>query len=55
MQQSDANPLTRLEFARQEIDRIFGNGYAERHPEILAVVMQSATTDWAAARLATAI
>jgi hypothetical protein len=48
-------PVSRLEMVRQEVDRPFGDGFAARIPELVAVVVQSAASDWAAARLATAI
>ena len=41
--------------AAQKIDELFGADYARSHPEVLVVVVQSAATDWAAARLAAAI
>ena len=47
--------LDRLQTAQREVDRVFGAGYAAAHPEVLVVVVQSAASDWAAARLATAI
>jgi hypothetical protein len=34
---------------------VFGDGYAAAHPELVAVVMQTAASDWAASRLAVAI
>ena len=34
---------------------MFGAGYAQEHPELVAVVVQSAASDWAATRLAVAI
>jgi len=50
-----SDPISRLQLARQEIDRVFGDGYAAAHPELAAVVVQTAASDWAAARLAVAI
>ena len=50
-----SDPISRLEFARQEIDRVFGSGHAEQHPEVVVAVMQTAASDWAASRLAVAI
>jgi hypothetical protein len=47
-----ADPISRLELARREIDRVFGDGHARAHPELVAVVVQSAASDWAAARRA---
>ena len=49
------DPVSRLEFAREEIDRVFGSGHAREHPEVVVAVMQTAASDWAAARLAVAI
>ena len=34
---------------------LFGADYARSHPEVVVVVVQSAASDWAAARLAAAI
>jgi hypothetical protein len=47
--------MSRLEFAREEIDRVLGAGFAGAHPEMVAIVMQTAASDWAASRLAVAI
>lgn len=33
MQQSDDNPITRLQFAVCEVNRVLGEGYAQQHPE----------------------
>ena len=49
------DPLSRLQMARDEINKTFGPNFAEQHPEVLVVVVQSAASDWAAARLAVAI
>jgi hypothetical protein len=46
-----APPISRLQFAQQEIDRVFGDGYATAHPGIVAAVMQSAATGDYAAQL----
>ena len=43
------------QFARDEIDRCFGPGYAADHPDVVAAVMQSASMDYAAHLLAHAI
>lgn len=40
-----SDPISRLQLARQEIDHTFGDGYAAAHPELVAVVMQSASSD----------
>jgi hypothetical protein len=49
------DPLDRLTIAQQKIDELFGPDYARQHPEVLVVVMQSAASDWAAARIAAAL
>jgi len=49
------SPITRLQFAQQEIDRVFGTGYAAAHAELVAAVMQSAALDFAAITIARAI
>ena len=49
------DPLSRLEVCRCEIDRVFGDGYATAHPDVVTAVVQSAASDWAATRLAIAI
>ena len=45
-------PVSRLEMVRSEVDRLFGSGFAQGNPDLVASVMQSAASDWAAARLA---
>jgi type IV pilus biogenesis protein CpaD/CtpE len=49
------DPISRLEVVRREVDRVFGDGYAAAHPDVVTAVVQSAASDWAAARLAVAI
>jgi hypothetical protein len=49
------DPITRLQFARDEVDCTFGDGYAAAHPEVVVVVVQTAASDWAAANLARAM
>jgi len=39
---------SRLELARAEVDRVFGQGYAAAHPQMVLAVMNTAATDWAA-------
>jgi hypothetical protein len=46
---------TQVQLARQEIDKVLGDGYATDHPDVVIAVMQTAASDWAAARLAVAI
>jgi hypothetical protein len=36
------------------IDRVFGDGHAAAHPELVVEVMNAASSDWAATRLAVA-
>ena len=45
----------RLPQCRSEIDRVFGDGYAAAHPDVVTAVVQSAASGWAATRLAIAI
>jgi hypothetical protein len=47
-----SDPISRLQFARDEVDRVFGGGYAAQHPEVLVAVMQSAASDYMAIALA---
>jgi hypothetical protein len=49
------DPISRLELAQRELDRVFGPDYARQHPELVASVVQSAASDWAAAHLASAL
>jgi hypothetical protein len=48
-------PLSRLQMARDEINKTFGPDFAEQHPELVIAVMNAASSDWAAARLGAAI
>ena len=50
-----SDPISRLQLARQEIDRTFGDGYAAANPELVAAVMQSAASDYAAQLIGSAI
>ena len=43
-----SDPISRLEFCRSEIDRVFGVRYAADHPDVVAAVMMSASLDYAA-------
>jgi hypothetical protein len=38
-----------------EINRVFGDGHAAAHPELAIAVVNAASSDWAASRLAVAI
>jgi hypothetical protein len=46
------DPIARLEFCRQEVDRVFGEGHAAANPELVATVMLTAALDF---RLSAAI
>jgi hypothetical protein len=50
-----ADPISRLEVVRREIDRVFGAGHAAANPQLVAAVLAAASSDWAAARLGVAI
>jgi hypothetical protein len=45
----------RLEVVRREHDCVFGDGHAAAHPELVIAVVNAASSDRAAARLALAI
>jgi hypothetical protein len=49
------DPVSRLQFARDEIDRVFGRGYASENPDVVAAVMMAASTDFMALTIARAI
>jgi hypothetical protein len=49
------DPITRLQFARVEIDRVFGAGYAAAHSEVVTAVMLCATADHATHWIANAL
>ena len=49
------DPVSRLQFARDEIDRVFGDGYAAAHPEVVSAVMTSAALDFATAQITSAL
>ena len=42
-----SDPISRLEFAQREIDRVFGGGHAVRQSLVVAV-LNAASSDWAA-------
>jgi len=46
------DPISRLELAKTEIDKTFGDGFAAAHPEVLIAVVNAASSDWAAQLLA---
>jgi hypothetical protein len=39
---------SRLELAREEVDRVFGDGHAAAHPELVVAIVHAASSDWAA-------
>lgn len=49
------DPVSRLEFTKGEIDRVFGRGYSHDHPELTAAVMLSASLDFHGLTLARAV
>jgi hypothetical protein len=49
------DPIARLEFCRQEVDRVFGAGHAAANPELVSTIMLTAALDFAAIRLSAAI
>ena len=49
------DPVSRLQFAQQEIDETFGSNYAREHSEVVSAVMISAALDWAAMTIAAAL
>jgi hypothetical protein len=49
------DPISRLEVCQREIDRVFGQGHAAAHPELVASVMLCATLDQCAAVIAAAL
>jgi hypothetical protein len=49
------DPITRLQFACREIDRVLGDGTAKANPGLIEAVMLCATVDYATHRIANAI
>jgi hypothetical protein len=49
------DPLSRLQMARDEINKIFGPNVAEQHFELVVAVMNAASSDWAAITVARAL
>jgi hypothetical protein len=45
------DPVSRLKLVRDEIDKAFGDGFAQAHPELVAATMQSAASDYLALAL----
>ena len=48
-------PVSRLQLAQSEIDRVFGPGFAQANPALVAAVMSSAASDYAATCIADAL
>ena len=49
------DPITRLRFARDQIDRVFGDGYAAAHPDLVVAVMSTATINFATVMIVDAL
>jgi hypothetical protein len=49
------DPISRLQLAQREIDRVFGDGYAAAHSDAVAAVVTSAAIDYAAGVIAGAL
>jgi hypothetical protein len=47
-----ADPISRLQIVQQEIDRVFGAGYAAEKPHLVIAVMNAASSDYAAQLIA---
>jgi hypothetical protein len=50
-----SDPISRVELAKSELDRTFGSDFARENPQVLVAVLNAASSDWAASRLAAAI
>jgi hypothetical protein len=48
MSESQSGSRSRLELARDEVDRVFGAGHAAAHPELVVAIVHAASSDWAA-------
>jgi hypothetical protein len=48
MSESQSVSRRRLELARDEVDRVFGPGTANAHPELVVAIVHAASSDWAA-------
>jgi hypothetical protein len=44
------DPVSRLQLAQVEIDKVLGDGYARANPQVVSAVMIAASLDWAACR-----
>jgi hypothetical protein len=47
MSESQSVSRSRLELARDEVDRVFGAGHAAAHPELVVAIVHAASSDWA--------
>jgi hypothetical protein len=47
MSESQSVSRSRLELARDEVDRVFGEGHAAAHPELVVAIVHAASSDWA--------
>jgi hypothetical protein len=48
MSEAQSVSRSRLELARDEVDRVFGPGHAAAHPELVVAIVHAASSDWAA-------
>jgi hypothetical protein len=49
------DPVSRLQLAQVEIDKVLGDGYARANPQVVSAVMIAASLDWAAMTIAAAL
>jgi hypothetical protein len=49
MSESQSGSRSRLELARDEVDRVFGAGHAAAHPELVVAIVHAASSDWGGA------
>jgi hypothetical protein len=40
--------MVRMEVCQREVDRVFGDGHAAAHPELVVAIVHAASSDWAA-------
>jgi hypothetical protein len=45
MSESQSVSRSRLELARDEVDRVFGDGHAAAHPELVVAIVHAASSD----------
>jgi hypothetical protein len=46
------DPISRLQLVRDEVDKAFGAGFAQTHPELVIATMNAASLDYAALAIA---